>query len=80
MRSVSNGAELARLFCLHAARLRDGPRAFFSWLHTSGGDPDRVTRQIVGSYITELRKARSRVLSAHGVRRSRAGHARSTIG
>ena len=29
---------------------------FFSWLHASGGDPDRVTRQIVGSYITEFAK------------------------
>ncbi len=27
---------------------------FFSWLHASGGDPDRVTRQIVGSYINEF--------------------------
>src|SRR5580698_5407261 len=27
---------------------------FFSWLHASGGDPDHVTRQIVGSYITEF--------------------------
>ena len=27
---------------------------FFSWLHASGGDPDHVTRQVVGSYITEL--------------------------
>ena len=29
---------------------------FFSWLHASGGDPDHVTRQIVGSYITEFAK------------------------
>jgi hypothetical protein len=27
---------------------------FFSWLHASVGDPDRVTRQAVGSYITEF--------------------------
>lgn len=27
---------------------------FFSWLHASGGDPDRITRQIVDSYIAEF--------------------------
>lgn len=27
---------------------------FFSWLHHAGGDPDHVTRQIVGSYIAEF--------------------------
>ena len=27
---------------------------FFSWLNVSGGDPDHVTRQVVGSYITEF--------------------------
>jgi site-specific recombinase XerD len=27
---------------------------FLSWLHASRGDPDQVTRQIVGSYITEF--------------------------
>jgi site-specific recombinase XerD len=27
---------------------------FFSWLHASGGDPDHVTRQAVGIYITEF--------------------------
>jgi hypothetical protein len=27
---------------------------FFSWLHASGCDPDHVTRQAVGSYITEF--------------------------
>src|SRR5208282_5505046 len=27
---------------------------FFSWLHASGGDPDQVTRQAVGIYITEF--------------------------
>ena len=29
-----------------------GPAHFFSWLHASGGDPNHVTRQTVGSYIT----------------------------
>lgn len=27
---------------------------FFDWLHHTGEDPDRVTRQIVGSYIAEF--------------------------
>lgn len=27
---------------------------FFNWLHHTDGDPDRVTRQIVGSYIAEF--------------------------
>jgi len=27
---------------------------FFNWLHRVGGDPDHVTRQIVGSYIAEF--------------------------
>ena len=27
---------------------------FFSWLHHAGGDPDHVTRQIVGRYIAEF--------------------------
>lgn len=27
---------------------------FFSWLHASRGDPDHVTRQAVGIYITEF--------------------------
>jgi hypothetical protein len=53
---------------------------FFSWLHTSGGNPDRVTRQAVGSYITEFAEARRRVLLVRSPRRSRASHARSTIG
>ena len=54
---------------------------FFSWLHASGGDPDHVTRQIVGSYITEFATGREgKVLSARTPRRSRASHARSTIG
>ena len=40
---------------------------FFSWLHASGGDPDHVTRQIVGSYITEF--ARGAKQGAVGARR-----------
>ena len=59
VRSVSNGAELARLFCLHAARLCAGPRAFLQ-LAASGGDPDHVTRQIVGNYISEFARGASR--------------------
>ena len=44
---------------------------FFSWLHASGGDPDQVTRQIVGGYIApSSREAPSRALSARGVSRS----------
>src|ERR1700686_5779881 len=31
---------------------------FFSWLHASGGDPDHVTRQTVGRYITEFARGR----------------------
>lgn len=27
---------------------------FFSWLHHAGGDPNRVSRQIVGNYIAEF--------------------------
>lgn len=27
---------------------------FFNWLHHTGEDPDRVTRQIVGSYVAEF--------------------------
>jgi integrase/recombinase XerD len=27
---------------------------FFSWLHHAGGDPDHVTRQILGNYIAEF--------------------------
>ena len=29
---------------------------FFSWLHASGGDPNHVTRQIVGNYISSFAK------------------------
>src|SRR5712691_4218934 len=45
---------------------------FFSWLHTSGGDPARVTRQIVGSYITEFaRGVRQGAVGARGTQKSR---------
>ena len=45
---------------------------FFSWLHASGGDPDHVTRQIVGSYITEFaRGARQGAVSADSAKKSR---------
>ena len=53
---------------------------FFSWLHASGGDPDRVTRQIVGSYITEFARGAKQGAVGARVCRSRASHARSTIG
>ena len=47
---------------------------FFSWLHASGGDPDHVTRQAVGSYITEFtRGARQGAVSAHSAKKSRYG-------
>jgi integrase/recombinase XerD len=39
---------------------------FFSWLHASGGDPDHITRQIVGSYVSEF--ARGAKQGAVGVR------------
>jgi hypothetical protein len=45
---------------------------FFSWLHASGGDPDHVTRQIVGNYITEFaRGARQGAVSAHSAQQPR---------
>ena len=45
---------------------------FFSWLRASGGDPDRVTRQIVGSYITEFaRGAKQGAVVALGTQKSR---------
>src|SRR3954452_17625541 len=45
---------------------------FFSWLHASGGDPDHVTRQIVGSYITEFaRGARQGAVSGHSEKKPR---------
>ena len=54
MRSVSNGAELARLFCLHAARLRAGPRAFLRRLNASGGDPDQSRVRSSAATVTEF--------------------------
>ena len=43
---------------------------FFSWLHALGGD--HVTRQIVGSYITEFaRGARQGAVSAHSAKKPR---------
>jgi integrase/recombinase XerD len=42
---------------------------FFSWLHASGGDPDQVTRQIVGSYITEFaRGAKQSAVATHAAK------------
>jgi len=49
---------------------------FFGWLHASGGDPDRVTRQAIGSYITEFaRGTKQGAVGARGTQKSR-----STIG
>src|ERR1700685_4207235 len=43
---------------------------FFSWLHASGGDPDRVTRQAVGIYIMEFgQSARQGAVSAHSAKK-----------
>ncbi|MFZ0275869.1 MAG: hypothetical protein WAL60_02935, partial [Candidatus Sulfotelmatobacter sp.] len=45
---------------------------FFSWLRASGGDPDQVTRQIVGIYITEFaRGAEQGAVAAHFAQKSR---------
>jgi site-specific recombinase XerD len=45
---------------------------FFSWLHASGGAPDRVTRQVVGSYITEFaRGAKQGAVGARGAQKPR---------
>ena len=45
---------------------------FFSWLHASGGDPDHVTRQIVGSYITEFAQgAKQGAVGARGTQKPR---------
>jgi hypothetical protein len=53
---------------------------FFSWLRTSGCDPDQVTRQIVGIYITEfVRGAKQGAISTDSAKKPRS-HARSTIG
>ena len=70
---LAHPVEPARLFCLHAARLRAGPSLNpGSWLHASGGNPDPVTRQIVGGYITEFaRGARQGAVSAHSSEKPR---------
>jgi site-specific recombinase XerD len=45
---------------------------FFSWLRASGGDPDQVTRQIVGSYITEFaRGAKQGAVATHSPQKPR---------
>ena len=45
---------------------------FFNWLHHAGGDPDRVTRQIVGSYIAEFaRGSRQGAITSDGVQKAR---------
>jgi site-specific recombinase XerD len=45
---------------------------FFSWLHASGGDPDRVTRQAVGIYITEFAKGTKQgAVGARGTQKPR---------
>ena len=45
---------------------------FFSWLNASGGDPDHVTRQVVGSYITEFaRGAKQGAVAKHSVQKPR---------
>ena len=42
---------------------------FFSWLRASGGDPDQVTRQIVGIYITEFaRGAKQGAVATHAAK------------
>jgi site-specific recombinase XerD len=45
---------------------------FFSWLRASGGDPDRVTRQIVGSYIDAFAQgAKQGAVGARGAQKPR---------
>ncbi|MGB6735614.1 MAG: site-specific integrase, partial [Candidatus Sulfotelmatobacter sp.] len=45
---------------------------FFSWLRASGGDPDQVTRQIVGIYITEFaRGAKQGAVATHFAQKPR---------
>lgn len=45
---------------------------FFNWLDHTGGDPDRVTRQIVGSYISEFaRSSRQGAITSDGVPKAR---------
>jgi hypothetical protein len=43
-----------------------GLARFFSWLHASGGGPDRVTRQIVGSYMSTASAAIPKMGAALG--------------
>ena len=75
MRSVSNRAKPARLFdcSVYTERAHAiGLAHFFSWLHASGGDPDCVTRQVVGSYITEFaRGAKQGAVGARGAQKPR---------
>jgi integrase/recombinase XerD len=45
---------------------------FFSWLLASGGDPDHVTRQAVGAYITEFaRSTKQGAIGARGTQKPR---------
>ncbi|PYX63052.1 MAG: hypothetical protein DMG78_32340 [Acidobacteria bacterium] len=45
---------------------------FFSWLHAAGGDPDHVTRQTVGKYITEFaRGTKQGAVGARGTQKPR---------
>src|SRR5580693_10367720 len=45
---------------------------FFSWLHRAGGDPDHVTRQIVGSYIAEFaRGSKQGAITSRRVQKAR---------
>jgi integrase/recombinase XerD len=45
---------------------------FFSWLHHAGGNPDHVTRQIVGSYIAEFtRGAKQGAITSRRVQKAR---------
>ncbi len=45
---------------------------FFNWLDHTGGDPDRVTRQIVGSYISEFaRGSRQGAITSDGAPKAR---------
>src|SRR5229473_6901199 len=55
---------------LEWSRYAIGLAHFFSWLHASGGDPDHVTRQTVGSYIMEFtRGARQGAVSTHSAKK-----------
>lgn len=45
---------------------------FFNWLDHTGGDPDHVTRQIVGKYISEFaRGSRQGAIRSDSVRKAR---------